>query len=112
MCIIFTRSAVKSCPALRGRLYLTQVHAVQKQKGSGMLSAPRKRWEAFSERCSERCPKPFTILVVILVIALVLIIGFMIGHFVAPYFRTMVCHSLRAQMYSKEGCFLLSAHSR
>ena len=97
ICISSIHSAVKNGSALQGWQYLTQLHAVQKQKGSGLLSAPRRRWEAFSERCSERCPKPFTILVATLAIALVLIIGFMIGHFAAPYFRTMVCHSVRAQ---------------
>ncbi len=59
---------------------------MQKQKGSGILSAPKR------PRCCARCPKPFTIFVSSLVVALVLIVGFMIGHFAAPYIQTMVSH--------------------
>ena len=57
---------------------------MQRQKGTGILSAPRR------PRCCVRCPKPFTIIVATLGIALVLIIGFLIGHFAAPYMQTMV----------------------
>ena len=58
--------------------------AAQKQKGSGLLSAPAR------QRCCARCPKPFTIFVATLVLALVLISGLMIGHFAVPYIRNMV----------------------
>ena len=59
---------------------------VQKPKGMGILSAPKR------PRCCSRCPKPFTIFVTSLVIALVLIVGFMIGHYAAPYIQTMVSY--------------------
>ena len=58
--------------------------AAQKQKGSGLLSAPAR------QRCCARCPKPFTIFIATLVLALVLISGLMIGHFAVPYIRNMV----------------------
>ncbi len=65
---------------------------MQKQKGTGILSAPKR------PRCCARCPKPFTIFVSSLVVALVLIVGFMIGHYAAPYIQTMVsCQALLAQ---------------